>query len=134
MRSQRASGISKRANVVKAAITITMYVMCAGHLGTSLAFYSTEYEQGTWAFSLLEQSLMGLPVVNVRIPLPVLMMCSPISDILIYLHNTCLSWQYIFSDAVVVWRCWLLWGRRWRILLVPFVLFLGTIGQCIPPG
>ncbi|EIM92383.1 uncharacterized protein STEHIDRAFT_164673 [Stereum hirsutum FP-91666 SS1] len=93
-----ASGISKRGNLVKAAITITMYVMCAGHLGTSLAFYGTEYEQGTWAFSLLEQSLTGLPVVN-----------------------------YIFSDAVVVWRCWLLWGRRWRILIVPFVLFLGTI-------
>lgn len=79
-----------------------MYVMCAGHLGTSLAFYSTEYERGTWPFSLLEQSLTGLPVVNVRIPLPVLMVCAPISDFLVYLRSCPIPAQFLPILAVYI--------------------------------
>ncbi|EIM91597.1 uncharacterized protein STEHIDRAFT_108117 [Stereum hirsutum FP-91666 SS1] len=53
-------------------------------------------------YNLLEQTLMILGVVN-----------------------------YVVSDAVVVWRCWLLWGKKRWILMVPVVLFIATFAGAI---
>ncbi|THH20577.1 hypothetical protein EW146_g791 [Bondarzewia mesenterica] len=34
--------------------------------------------------------------------------------------------NYVFSDAIVVWRAWVLWERNLKVLAVPIVLLLGT--------
>lgn len=35
------------------------------------------------------------------------------------------------GDLILLYRCWLVWGRKWNVVLVPFIATLGSIGtQC----
>ncbi|KAK0444693.1 hypothetical protein EV421DRAFT_1902758 [Armillaria borealis] len=29
------------------------------------------------------------------------------------------------ADAIMIWRCWIVWGRRWIVVILPILLFLG---------
>ncbi|OSX62671.1 hypothetical protein POSPLADRAFT_1122355, partial [Postia placenta MAD-698-R-SB12] len=35
----------------------------------------------------------------------------------------------VVGDSVVVWRCWLVWNRSWKICFVPIILVIGTAGN-----
>ncbi|PBK62117.1 hypothetical protein ARMSODRAFT_1025050 [Armillaria solidipes] len=35
-------------------------------------------------------------------------------------------------DVTIIWRCWVLWGRRWRIILIPALCAIaGTIAKSL---
>ncbi|PBK90544.1 hypothetical protein ARMGADRAFT_1166888, partial [Armillaria gallica] len=52
----------------------------------------------------------------------------------------------ILADATLIWRCWIVWGRSWRIVLVPIlcttlavvsrgiVTYYAIFGPSVPPG
>ncbi|PBK91762.1 hypothetical protein ARMGADRAFT_186315 [Armillaria gallica] len=29
------------------------------------------------------------------------------------------------ADAIMIWRCWIVWGRRWIVVILPILLFFG---------
>ncbi|KAK0241746.1 hypothetical protein EDD85DRAFT_820168 [Armillaria nabsnona] len=37
----------------------------------------------------------------------------------------------IFSDCIIIWRCWNVWGQRWMIILLPVLTFLVEIASRI---
>lgn len=37
------------------------------------------------------------------------------------------------SDAVVVWRCIVVWQRDWRACTLPILLLIGTTGKHLTP-
>jgi hypothetical protein len=39
----------------------------------------------------------------------------------------------LVGDAVVIHRCFLIWGRRLAIIALPVLLLLGTAGMHFPP-
>ncbi|KAF7288863.1 hypothetical protein HMN09_01368800 [Mycena chlorophos] len=40
--------------------------------------------------------------------------------------DTLYATQSIFGDAAAVYRCWILWNSNWRIVVLPFLLLLGS--------
>ncbi|PBK59823.1 hypothetical protein ARMSODRAFT_1027114 [Armillaria solidipes] len=34
----------------------------------------------------------------------------------------------ILADSTMIWRCWMVWGRRWRIVIFPIFFLLSGIG------
>ncbi|EIN05638.1 hypothetical protein PUNSTDRAFT_145610 [Punctularia strigosozonata HHB-11173 SS5] len=40
---------------------------------------------------------------------------------------------YICADSVIIWRTWIIWGRRWWAFAVPGLLVCGTIGMFSSP-
>ncbi|KAK0194607.1 hypothetical protein F5146DRAFT_1135364 [Armillaria mellea] len=34
----------------------------------------------------------------------------------------------ILADSTMIWRCWLVWGRRWLAILLPVIFLLSAIG------
>ncbi|KAK0436963.1 uncharacterized protein EV420DRAFT_1671796 [Desarmillaria tabescens] len=34
----------------------------------------------------------------------------------------------VLADTAIIWRCWIVWGRRWLIVLLPILLLVSTIG------
>ncbi|KAI0269759.1 hypothetical protein BC834DRAFT_967501 [Gloeopeniophorella convolvens] len=41
------------------------------------------------------------------------------------------SINYVLSDAIVVWRAWVLWGRRYDLFIPPILFLLGTIATSV---
>ncbi|KAI0269773.1 hypothetical protein BC834DRAFT_1014011 [Gloeopeniophorella convolvens] len=39
--------------------------------------------------------------------------------------------SYVLSDAIVVWRAWVLWERRYELLIPPILFMLGTIAVSV---
>ncbi|KAK0464823.1 hypothetical protein IW261DRAFT_1613476 [Armillaria novae-zelandiae] len=38
----------------------------------------------------------------------------------------------LLSDSLIIWRCWIVWGQRWVIVLLPILLLVsGTVCKCI---
>jgi hypothetical protein len=39
--------------------------------------------------------------------------------------------KYILSDGIVLWRAWVLWDRRGRVMLfiMPILFLVGTLGE-----
>jgi hypothetical protein len=35
------------------------------------------------------------------------------------------------ADSIMIWRCWVICGRSWRVVVVPMALNIGSIGMCI---
>ncbi|KAK0496165.1 hypothetical protein EDD18DRAFT_233132 [Armillaria luteobubalina] len=33
----------------------------------------------------------------------------------------------IFADSIMIWRCWMVWGRRWLVVLLPISLLISGI-------
>ncbi|SJL13658.1 uncharacterized protein ARMOST_17105 [Armillaria ostoyae] len=33
----------------------------------------------------------------------------------------------VLADSTMVWRCWIVWGRRWQTVLLPVLLLISTI-------
>ncbi len=67
---------------------------------------------------------VGIHTVNVSIALNRSLTCSP----------NALFLQSIIGDSVVVWRCYLVWSRDWRICVIPVLLLLGSAGEFLTPG
>ena len=40
-----------------------------------------------------------------------------------------IRWRYIFSDLIVIWRAWALFPDRQWVILIPFILWIGTVGE-----
>ncbi|KAK0478596.1 hypothetical protein EDD18DRAFT_873141 [Armillaria luteobubalina] len=38
----------------------------------------------------------------------------------------------LLADSLIIWRCWIVWGQRWVIVLLPILLLIsGTVCKCI---
>ena len=37
--------------------------------------------------------------------------------------------QMFIADSIVVWRCYVVWGRNKYVIAIPVLLLLGTIGK-----
>ncbi|KAK0465972.1 uncharacterized protein EV420DRAFT_804413 [Desarmillaria tabescens] len=33
----------------------------------------------------------------------------------------------VLADSIMIWRCWIVWGRRWSVILPPVLLLVSTI-------
>ena len=47
---------------------------------------------------------------------------------IVYGYELTQNGQFIISDAIIVWRTWLIWDRAWFVLVVAAPLFLATAG------
>ncbi|KAK7444833.1 hypothetical protein VKT23_015150 [Stygiomarasmius scandens] len=45
--------------------------------------------------------------------------------------NTFFALNILFADSLLIWRCWVLWGRRWWIVFVPAIGTLSGIALAI---
>ncbi|KAK0183912.1 hypothetical protein F5146DRAFT_1125994 [Armillaria mellea] len=45
--------------------------------------------------------------------------------------STCIS--TVVADSAMVWRCWIVWGRRWIIILLPLVFMVLGVGMMYSP-
>lgn len=34
----------------------------------------------------------------------------------------------VLADTTIIWRCWIVWGRRWLTILLPILLLISAIG------
>ena len=41
--------------------------------------------------------------------------------------------QTAISDAFLVYRCWIIWNKRWKVVLGPGLLIVGGLGWYHPP-
>ncbi|KAK0221174.1 hypothetical protein EDD85DRAFT_1028389, partial [Armillaria nabsnona] len=51
----------------------------------------------------------------------------------------------VFADAALIWRCWIVWGRSWRVVIIPIacstlatvsrgiITYYSTLGPSVPP-
>ncbi|KAI0317496.1 hypothetical protein OF83DRAFT_1120947 [Amylostereum chailletii] len=49
----------------------------------------------------------------------------------IMLGSTMLSVNTLLADFVLIWRCWKVWGRDWRVIVLPVCSTLVGIAFCI---
>jgi hypothetical protein len=63
--------------------------------------------------------IVYLPTINVRHPLR------------LHLRRMLIAGKYILSDAIVVWRAWVVWGpsRRFTVFTPPILSLVCTLGE-----
>ncbi|TFY71981.1 hypothetical protein EVG20_g1031 [Dentipellis fragilis] len=88
--------------------TIVMYCVSIVHLGLAIRVFFNGYLNGF----IWDPSMIGTdPICIVKLYLPAV--------------------NFVLSDAIVLWRAYLLWNFDKRILVVPGILVLGTLGVAI---
>ncbi|EIM91596.1 uncharacterized protein STEHIDRAFT_165852 [Stereum hirsutum FP-91666 SS1] len=92
------SGHYTRTNILMIAAPLTMYAVSAAHLGMGLGALDPYADNLESSPSVWARAWMYLPIVN-----------------------------YIVSDAVVVWRCWVLYSRKCRIIMIPLLLTVSNV-------
>ncbi|KIJ25375.1 hypothetical protein M422DRAFT_55988 [Sphaerobolus stellatus SS14] len=50
---------------------------------------------------------------------------------LLLLQNTSYAMGALLGDAVLLWRCWAIWGRDWRVIILPGASWLVALVLCI---
>ncbi|KAF7360062.1 Carboxylic ester hydrolase [Mycena venus] len=45
-----------------------------------------------------------------------------------FVKSFCVGVQTLTGDAILIYRCWYIWSKSWRIVGLPMVLWLGTLG------
>ncbi|KAA1466579.1 hypothetical protein DENSPDRAFT_831436 [Dentipellis sp. KUC8613] len=88
--------------------TIVMYCVSIVHLGLAIRVFFNGYLNGF----IWDPSMIGTdPICIVKLYLPAV--------------------NFVLSDAIVLWRAYLLWNFDKRILVLPGLLVLGTLGVAI---
>ncbi|EIM91598.1 uncharacterized protein STEHIDRAFT_128430 [Stereum hirsutum FP-91666 SS1] len=109
------SGNFTKGNLAKAAVTLTMYAVSTAHIVITVVTYDRDPEEfsvaGVYSGTGLINGRLSLALIQAVTYLPIM--------------------NYILSDAIVVWRVWLLCHRRRAVLYVPIVCFLATIVSAI---
>ncbi|KAH8106283.1 hypothetical protein BXZ70DRAFT_429932 [Cristinia sonorae] len=41
--------------------------------------------------------------------------------------DTLYATQEILGDGVAIYRCWVIWNRNWRVIILPFILFIVSL-------
>ncbi|PBK82514.1 hypothetical protein ARMGADRAFT_732030 [Armillaria gallica] len=100
---------------VLAGISMFMYIMATLHVAVRWfyarrAFIANGETEETRFFALIDSLIAGGPL---WVP--------TISSIVA-------SINILTADCVIIWRCWIIWGRNWRIIVLPALCTLcGTI-------
>ncbi|PPQ78255.1 hypothetical protein CVT25_011714 [Psilocybe cyanescens] len=46
-------------------------------------------------------------------------------------RNMFMFGMLLISDGLKIWRCLHVWNRSYRVILIPLILYIGEIGQCM---
>ncbi|PBK93909.1 hypothetical protein ARMGADRAFT_1079402 [Armillaria gallica] len=106
---------SARQPKVLAGISVSMYILATMHLSVRWfyarrAFITNGQTEETRFFALLDSLIAGGPLWVPTI------------------SSVVASINILLADCVIIWRCWIIWGRNWRIVFLPSLCTLcGTI-------
>ncbi|PBK67081.1 hypothetical protein ARMSODRAFT_338287 [Armillaria solidipes] len=106
---------SARQPKVLAGISVLMYILTTMHLSVRWfyarrAFITNGQTEETRFFALVDSLIAGGPLWAPTI------------------SSVVASINILLADCIIIWRCWIIWGRNWRIVVLPSLCTLcGTI-------
>ncbi|KAK0438522.1 uncharacterized protein EV420DRAFT_1769659 [Desarmillaria tabescens] len=119
--------IYRRQVKVLAVISVFMYIMATIHLAktwfyTRWAFITKGETEETRYFALMNYMATGHPTWALTI------------------GDTVACINILVADCVIIWRCWIIWERNWRIVVLPCICtvceltfgVLGILQQMVP--
>jgi hypothetical protein len=102
------------------AVSAVMYAVSAIHWTVNMAIAAKSLRYGTLLITPFETLVtVYLPTINVRHPSR------------LHLRRMLIAAKYILSDAIVVWRAWVVWGpsRRFTVFTPPILSLVCTLGE-----
>ncbi|KAK0439679.1 uncharacterized protein EV420DRAFT_1733612 [Desarmillaria tabescens] len=105
----------RRQTKVLAGISVFMYIMATIHIAVRWyyarrAFITKGQTEETRYFALIDSLIAGGPLWVPTIA------------------SVVASTNILMADCVIIWRCWVIWGRNWRIIVLPSICTLcGTL-------
>ncbi|KAF8330665.1 hypothetical protein F5887DRAFT_78468 [Amanita rubescens] len=87
-----------------------------------------------WPFLIITVILFAFAVTDFSISLRSLLLVFEDENIgfyLIVLNGFVDMLSYIITDSVLIFRCWVVYNRSWRIIVLPFLLLLYNISTLI---
>ncbi|KAK0439482.1 uncharacterized protein EV420DRAFT_1583481 [Desarmillaria tabescens] len=83
--------LHRRQTKVLVGISVFMYIMVTIHIAMR------------WYFALIDSLIAGGPL-----------WVSTIASVVA-------SVNILMADCVIIWRCWVIWGRNWRVIVLPSI-------------
>lgn len=116
-------GIKSRASVGLLVVTMIMFATSSTYLGLSLANALLNSQINLYA-AIQSATDVQLSIYHKLIQMLVLPRLQNAQNFLPVIN-------YVLSDAIVIWRAWVLWEHNIRVLAAPIVLLIGTTGAAL---